>query len=47
MHVLSYTLKHSITTKHIPTDNIVSGVESVLARQRELPESTKDDLGAE
>ena len=47
MHVLSYTLKHSITTKHISTDNIVSSVESVLVRQRELPESTKDDLGAE
>ena len=26
------------------TDDIVSSVESVLARQRELPESTKDDI---
>ena len=42
-HVLSYGLKHSVTPKHIPTDDIVSSVESVLAFQRELPESTKDD----
>ena len=42
--VLSYGLKHSVTPKHIPTDDIVSSVESVLARQRELPESTKDDI---
>ena len=41
--VLSYGLKHSVTPKRIPTDDIVSSVESVLARQRELPESTKDD----
>ena len=39
----SYGLKHSVTPKHVPTDDIVSSVESVLARQRELPESTKDD----
>ena len=32
------------TPKHVPTDDIVSSVESVLARQRELPESTKDDI---
>ena len=42
--VLSYGLKHSVTPKHIPTDDIVSSAESVLARQRELPESTKDDI---
>ena len=42
--VLSYGLKHSVTPKRIPTDNIVSSVESVLARQRELPESTKDNI---
>ena len=42
--VLSYGLKHSVTPKHIPTNDIVSSVESVLARQRELPESTKDDI---
>ena len=42
--VLSYGLKHSVTPKWIPTDDIVSSVESVLARQRELPESTKDDI---
>ena len=42
--VLSYGLKHSVMPKHIPTDDIVSSVESVLARQRELPESTKDDI---
>ena len=44
MHVLSYRLKHSVTPKYIPTDDIVSSVDSVLARQRELPESTKDDI---
>ena len=42
--VLSYGLKHSVTPKRIPTDDVVSSVESVLARQRELPESTKDDI---
>ena len=42
--VLSYGLKHSVTPKRIPTDDIVSSVESVLARQRELAESTKDDI---
>ena len=36
--VLSYGLKHSVTPKWIPTNDIVSSVESVLARQRELPE---------
>ena len=43
-HVLSYRLKHSVTPKHIPTDDVVSSVESVLAHQRELPKSTKDDI---
>ena len=43
-HVLSYGLKHSVTPKHVPTDDIVPNVESVLARQRELQESTKDDI---
>ena len=42
--VLSYGLKHSVTPKRIPTDDIVSSVESVLARQRELTELTKDDI---
>ena len=28
----------------IPTDDIVSSVESVVVRRRELPESTKDDI---
>ena len=42
--VLSYGLKHSVTPKRILTDDIVSSVESVLARQRELPESTKADI---
>ena len=37
-------LNHCVTPKHIPTDDIVSSVESVLAHQRELPESTKDDI---
>ena len=42
--VLSYGLKHSVTPKRKLTDDIVSSVESVLARQRELPESTKADI---
>ena len=42
--VLSYGLKHSVTPKHVPTDDIVLSVESVLARQRELPKSIKDDI---
>jgi len=44
MHILSYGLKHSATPKQIPTNDIVSSVESILDRQRELPESTKDDI---
>ena len=43
-HVLSYGLEHSVTPKHVPIDDIESSVESVLARKRELPESTKDDI---
>ena len=42
--VLSYRLKHSVTPKRIPTDEIVSSVEFVLARQRELRELTKDNI---
>ena len=30
----------------MPTDYILSSVESLLARQRELPEWTKDDNGS-
>ena len=30
--------------KHVPTDDIASSVESILARQRELPQSTKDNI---
>ena len=43
-HVLSYGLKHSVTPKDTPSDDIVSSAESVLAHQRELLESTKDDI---
>ena len=43
-HVLSYGLRHSVTPKHVPTDHILSSVKSILARQRELPESTKDGI---
>ena len=42
-HVLCCGLKHSVTPKHMPTDDIVSSVESVYARQRELRELTKDN----
>ena len=40
--VLSYGLKHSVTPKRIPTEAIVSSVEAVLSRQRDLSEPTKD-----
>ena len=40
IHILIYIL-YPI---HIPTDDIVSSMESLLARQRELQESTKDDV---
>ena len=42
--VLSYGLKHSVTPKRLPTEAIVSSVEAALSRQRELPESTKDNI---
>ena len=42
--VLSYGLKHSVTPKRIPTESIVSSVEAVLSRQRELSESAKDNI---
>ena len=42
--VLSHRIELSATPKHIPTDDIVSSVESVLARERELPELTKDNI---
>ena len=42
--VLSSGLKHSVTPKHIPTEAIVSSVEAVLSRQRELSESAKDNI---
>ena len=43
-NVLSYGLKHSVTPKRIPTETIVSGVEAVLSRQRDLSESPKDNI---
>ena len=43
-HILSYGLKHSVTSKRIPTETIVSSVETVLSRQRDLSESAKDDI---
>ena len=43
-HVLSYGLKHSVTPKRIPTKSIVSSVEAVLSRQRDLSESAKDNI---
>ena len=33
-----------MTPKHIPTEAIVSSVEAVLYRQRELSESAKDNI---
>ena len=42
--VLSYGQKHSVTPKRIPTKAIVSSVEAALSRQRELSESTKDNI---
>ena len=42
--VLSYGLKHSVTPKRIPTESIVSSVEAVLSRQRDLSESAKDNI---
>ena len=43
-YVLSYRLKHSVTPKRIPTETIVSSVEAVLSRQRDLSESAKDNI---
>ena len=43
-HVLSYGLKHSVTPQRIPTESIVSSVEAVLSRQRDLSESAKDNI---
>jgi len=43
-HILSYVLKHSVTPKHMPTDDIVSSAESVYTRQRDLRELTKDNI---
>ena len=43
-HVLSYGLEHSLTPKRIPTESIVSSVEAVLSRQRDLSESAKDNI---
>ena len=42
--VLSYGLKHSVTPKRIPTEVIVSSIEAALSRERELSESTKDNI---
>ena len=42
--LLSYGLKHSITPKRIPAETIVSSVKAVLAYQRDLPETTKDEI---
>ena len=44
MQVLPYGLEHSVTPKRIPTEAIVSSVEAVLSRQRELSEPTKDNI---
>ena len=42
--VLSHGLKRSVTPKRIPTEAIVSSVEAVLSRQRELSESPQDNI---
>ena len=42
--VLPYGLKHSITPRRIPIETIVSSVEAVVAHQRDLTESTKDEI---
>ena len=39
-----YRLKHSVTPKRSPTESIVSSVEVVLSRQRDLSESAKDNI---
>ncbi len=43
-YVLSYRLKHLVTPKRIPTETIVSSVETVLSRQRDLSEPAKDNI---
>ena len=43
-HVLSYGLKHSVTPKRTPTESIVSSIEAVLSRQRDISESAKDNI---
>ena len=43
-HVLSYGLKHSVTPKRIATESIVSSIEAVLSRQRDISESAKDNI---
>ena len=45
--LLSYGLKHSVTPKRIPTETIVSSVEAVLSRQRDLSEPVKDNIRTE
>ena len=45
--VLSYELKHSGSPKRIPTETIVSSVEAVLSRQRDLSEPVKDNIRSE
>ena len=42
--VLSYGLQHSVTRKRILTESIVSSVEAVRSRQRDLSESAKDSI---
>ena len=44
--VLSYGLKHSVTPRRIPTESIVSRVEAVLSRQRDLSETAKDNISS-
>ena len=42
--VLFYGLKHSVTPQRIPTESIVSSIEAVLSRQRNLSQSDKDNI---
>ena len=43
-HVLFYRLKHPMTPRQPPTESIVSSVEAVLFRERDLSESAKDNI---
>ena len=43
-HVVSYGLKHSVTLKRIQTKSIVSSVEAVLSRQRDVSKSAKGKI---